>query len=159
MVESLVLRERESCRLRKELNAVEMSPDAEVFVPSVSLRRSRMPTGLLDGGATHALRTASPEEWDNGTPTRVAMAVGSQDLRISALGTVLSQDPVAPVVPLGLLVDLLGCRVSWSAGQCLVSHPVRGDLGVWLEDNCPVVSEQECLELISEVEQHRASRC
>ena len=61
-------------------------------------------------------------------------------------------------MPLGLLVDLLGCKVSWHAGRCQVTHPVRGKLGVWLEDNCPVVSESDCLDLITEVEQHRAGR-
>ena len=130
----------------------------EVYVPSVTLRRSRVRTGLLDGGATHALRAARPGEWEAAIPTRVALAVGSQDLRISAVGTVLSQDMVAPIVPLGLLVDVLGCRVSWEMGQCIVTHPARGRLGVWLEDNCPVVSERECLDLISELEQYRAGR-
>ena len=143
---------------RPRVSAVDITSESGVFVPSVALRRSRMPTGLLDGGATHALRQAIPDEWERGTPTRVALAVGSQDLRISDLGTVLSQDPIAPIVPLGLLVSLLGCRVTWNSGQCIVDHPTRGNLGVWLEDNCPVVSERDCLELISEVEQHRAAR-
>ena len=136
----------------------EVPRSQEIFVPAVSIRRSRMPTGLLDGGATHALRTAGPGEWELATPTRVALAVGSQDLRISATGTVLSQNLIAPIAPLGLLVDLLGCRVTWDSGRCTVIHPTKGDLGVWLEDNCPVVSEEHCLELISEIEQYRAAR-
>ena len=123
-----------------------------------ALRRSRMPTGLLDGGATHALRRAESGEWENSTPTRVALAVGTQDLRISPLGTVLSPDPIAPIVPMELLVDLLNCRVTWNAGTCRVEHPVRGELRVWLEDNCPLISKQDCLQLIAEVEQHRACR-
>ena len=130
----------------------------EIFVPAVLVRRSRLPTGLLDGGATHALRTAGPGEWELATPTRVALAVGSQDLRISATGTVLSQSMIAPIAPLGLLVDLLGCRVTWDSGCCTVVHPIKGDLGVWLEDNCAVVSEEHCLELIAEIEQYRANR-
>ena len=140
---------------RRRVNATEVIPDPEIFVPAVAIRRSRMPTGLLDGGATHALRTAKEGEWEQATPTRVALAVGSQELRISPVGTVLSQDPIAP---LGLLVDLLGCRVTWNAGQCTVEHPTRGELQVWLEDNCPVFSEGDCLDLIREIEQFRASR-
>ena len=66
--------------------------ESEVFVPNVALSRARAPTGLLDGGATHALRAARPGEWEAATPTKVALAVGLQDLRISALGTVLSQE-------------------------------------------------------------------
>ena len=106
---------------RPRVNAAGVVSDHEVFVPSVAIRRSRMPTGLLDGGATHALRAAREGEWDQATPTRVALAVGSQDLRISAVGTVLSQDAIAPIAPFGLLVDLLGCRVQWSipfGGSC-----------------------------------------
>ena len=142
----------------EERPGVRATGTTEIFVPSVVLRKSRLPTGLLDGGATHALRTAGPGEWEAAIPTRVKLAVGSQDLRMSVTGTVLSQDPIAPIVPLGLLVELLGCRVTWDAGMCTVVHPVRGDLGVWLDENCPVVSEDDCLSLIEELEQYRACR-
>ena len=90
--------------------------------------------GLLDGGATHALRMAQP-----GSPP----------------GHLGWDCPVAGIV---LLVDLLGCRVACKCGQCAVIHPYRGDLGVWLEDNCPVVSGTDCLRLIREIEQFRAGR-
>ena len=150
--------ERDSEEHRPRVSTVDAARESEVFVPSVALRRSKLPTGLLDGGATHALRTAEPGEWETSTPTRVTLAVGAQDLRISPVGTVLSPDPIAPIVPLGLLVDLLGRRVVWNAGTCQVTHPTRGELRVWLEDNCPVVSERDWLNLISEIERHRASR-
>ena len=55
-------------------------------------------------------------------------------------------------------MEALGCRVTWNAGQCVVTHPVKGVLNVWLEGNCPTVSESDCLELIRELEQLKAGR-
>ena len=149
--------ERERERGSEPLNEDERAA-GNVFVPAVSVRRARMPTGLLDGGATHPLRQATEQEWQQATPTRVALAVGTQDLRMSPLGTVLTQEQASPICPLGLIVELLGCQVTWNAGQCTVTHPVRGTLDVWLEGSCPTVSEDDCLSLIRELEQLRAGR-
>ena len=131
---------------------------SDVYVTSVSVRRTKLPTGLLDGGATHPLRQAIGYEWHQATPTRVALAVGSQDLRMSPLGTVLTEEPTSPICPLGLMVEALGCRVTWDAGQCVVTHPTKGVLDVWLEGNCPTVSEADCLSLIRELEQLKVGR-
>ena len=65
---------------------------------------------------------------------------------------------MSPICPLGLIVDQLGCSVTWETGACVVTHPTRGALNVWLEDNCPTVSEADCLSLIQELEQLRAGR-
>ena len=143
---------------REEGNQREEDESSGVFVPNVSVRRTKLPTGLLDGGATHPLRQAKEHEWQQATPTRVALAVGSRDLRMSPLGTVLTEEPTSPICPLGLIVEALGCRVTWNAGQCVVMHPTKGALNVWLEDNCPTVSEAECLGLITELEQLKVGR-
>ena len=135
--------------------------DAESLVQGsdaskVTVRKIKGPTGLLDGGATHALRSAGPGEWSVATPTRVDLAVGSQELRISSLGTVLSQKAISPICPLG--VSELGCRVKWDAGQCAVHHPVRGILETELVSGCPTVTESLCIQLIGELEQCRAQK-
>ena len=118
-------------------------------VPQVCVRRVNAPRkGLLDGGATHPLRTACEEEWNSARPITVEMAVGRQDLRANAVGTILTRECITPICPLGLLVERLGCRVDWAAGRCRVEHPLRGLLNTELEGNCPVVSESLCLELI-----------
>ena len=80
----------------------ETERETEVLVregPRVGMRKTKGPTGLLDGGATHALRSASPGEWSVATPTRVDLAIGSEELRISSLGTVLSQELISPICP------------------------------------------------------------
>ena len=71
---------------------------------------------------------------------------------------VLTLEAASPICPLGLIVELLGCHVTWQAGTCTVTHPTRGMLNVWLEDNCPTVSKAYCLSLIQELEQLRAGR-
>ena len=139
----------------------ETERESEVLVregPRVEMRKIKGPTGLLDGGATHALRSASPGEWSVATPTRVDLAIGSQELRISSLGTVLSRDLISPICPLGALVSELGCRVRWDAGRCMIHHPVRGVLDTELENGCPTVTESLCLQLIGELEQCRAQK-
>ena len=121
-----------------------------MIVSNVSARPRK---GLLDGGATHSWRTARECEWETSKPTTVELAVGTQELRVSPLGTILTRAEVTPICPLGLLVDRLGCRVDWVAGRCRcrVTHPLRGLLNTNLEGNCPVVSEALCLELIEEL--------
>ena len=128
-------------------------------VPQVCVRKVSAPRkGLLDGGATHPLRTATDDEWSSARPITVEMAVGRQDLRATPLGTILTRDNITPICPLGLLVERLGCRVDWVAGRCRVTHPLRGLLNTNLEGNCPVVTESLCLELIEELETFQNDR-
>ena len=59
--------------------------ESEVFVPNVALRRARAPTGLLDGGATHALRAARPEGMGGGNAHNSCISggvTGPQNLSI-----------------------------------------------------------------------------
>ena len=136
----------------------ETDSDESVIIPQIGARRVRSPKGLLDGGATHPLRTATAEEWDQGQPTCVSMAVGTQQLRITPLGTILTQERIVPICPLGQLVDRLGCKVLWQAGTCRIVHPYRGIIEAELEGSCPVVDEALCLQLIGELETYQGRR-
>ena len=108
---------------------------------------------MLDGGATHALRAALPGEWEQAKPIDVSLATGQAQLRITSLGTLLSQDPCQqPILPLGVAIEHLGLRVSWIGEICTVVHPRRGRLKVSLRRGCPEVSRALCLELIQELE-------
>lgn len=71
---------------------------------------------LLDGGATHALRTARSErEYEMATPVRVELAAGEVVLRqLPGSGILLSQEPTQTIVPLGKLI-LLGYSVQWDS--------------------------------------------
>ena len=81
---------------------------------------------LLDGGATHSLRYAAPSEYGSARAVQVHLASGSTfDLRMNAVGTILSEDPeVQPIVPMGLLAEELGCTITWKgriAGLCILT--------------------------------------
>ena len=136
----------------------EKESEENVVIPHIGARRLRSPKGLLDGGATHPLRTASAEEWEQGQPTSVSMAVGTQQLRITPLGTILTQERIVPICPLGQLVDRLGCEVVWQKGTCRILHPCRGFIDTELEGSCPVVDEALCLQLIDELEEYQSRR-
>ena len=113
--------------------------------------------GLLDGGATNALRKArSKAELDSCTKTQVALALGHADLYLTPVGTLLSSGPVSPIVPMGVLVAELGCRVSWEGETCTVIHPKRGRLPVVMINRCPELCAKITEELITEIEDRRA---
>eukprot|EP00435_Cladocopium_sp_Y103_P059106 s1026_g21.t1 len=70
-------------------------------------------TGLLDGGATHPLRQGSTEEIKNAVQVTVELAHGATQLYQNPLnGTLLSETPVEPIVPLRGLVEL-GYTITW----------------------------------------------
>ena len=112
--------------------------------------------GLLDGGATHALRKAeSKRELELSTPTSVGLAIGERTMYLTMLGTLVCEEEISPICPLGPLVSRLGCQVNWSDRGISIVHPTRGRLPVVLEGNCPVVSAGLCLELIDELEKQQ----
>ena len=113
---------------------------------------------LLDSGASHPFRSAvDPIEFEQASSVGVELADGQTvKLKQTSTGTLLKVEdgsPQAPIVPLGALVQQLGCSISWSKRQGLkVYHPVHGDLKVKMKGTCPYVSEVEVLKLISEIE-------
>ena len=152
-----VLQEAAEVLRRFRLSALK-GPENQDEVPKVTevrMRALRKPMGLLDGGATHPLRHAGEEELAMARPTQVSLAFGSTDLHVSPYGTLLSPTKVSPIVPLGMLIMELGCRVDWSDRGFSIDHPSRGRLPTVLEDGCPMVSEALCLELIGELEDKR----
>ena len=114
---------------------------------------------LLDGGATHALRTAKDEkEWRSAVEVRVDLAQGSVMLKQLPWGkTLLSRDPVQPIVPLGVLIEI-GYVVHWSNQVFELQDPTGCIVDTELENGCPTVSMELGLELIKEVERHFVER-
>ena len=69
-------------------------PNAAVTVegpsaPRVSALGTAALMGLLDGGATHALRSATEKEWSEARPISVHLATGQAQLKVNKLGTLL----------------------------------------------------------------------
>ena len=110
------------------------------------------PTGLLDGGDTHALRRGSPKELFESDKVHVELAHGSIELKQHPLtGTILTEHAVEPIVPLRGLIEL-GFVIKWGAQGCEIKHPSRGTIQCWLRNGCPVVSEKHALGLIHDIE-------
>ena len=110
------------------------------------------PTGLLDGGATHALRRGDPQELATSESVLVELAHGSVELKQHPLtGTILTDHAVEPIVPLRGLIDL-GFVIKWGSQGCEIKHPSRGTINCWLRHGCPVVSEKHALGLIQDIE-------
>ena len=114
---------------------------------------------LLDGGATHALRTTkSMREWEQAVEVRVELAQGSAVLRqLPWSKTLLSLTPVQCILPLGVLAEIGYC-VHWEGTTFELTDPSGCILDTQLENGCPTVSEELGLELIGEVERHFVER-
>ena len=113
--------------------------------------------GLIDGGATHCLRYGAPGEFRLAKPVSVKLASGtSTELRMSAVGTLLSRDmKIQPIIPMGLCADELGCKIVWQAKSCKVLHPILGKLDIEMNRGCPEIDRETCLGLIAELENAR----
>ncbi|CAE7694193.1 GIP [Symbiodinium sp. CCMP2592] len=113
---------------------------------------------LLDSGASHPFRPPrTQEELDRARRVNVSLATGEGALLPqTAEGTLLAEgEDNAPIIPMGQLVQLLGCQIKWTQSRLTVHHPVHGRLQVRLRGNCPVLPVSQALTLIAELEQAR----
>ena len=110
-------------------------------------------TGLVDSGATHALREGTQEEMRVAKHVPVTLA-GDEKSRLcqSQLGTILMPHPTQPLVPMGALVEVLGCSVKWTPKVLKITHPKHGNLKVSLRNRCPEIAALDALNLIQELE-------
>ena len=116
------------------------------------------PTGLLDGGATNALRMGTSEELAQSLVVTVELASGTAELHQNPqTGTLLTKIPVEPIVPLRGIVEL-GYKIKWDSKGCEIYHPEHGKLTCWLRNGCPVVREEHALQLIDDMERKQRER-
>ena len=109
--------------------------------------------GLLDGGATHALRKCKDmEEWNAATPTQVILAEGTTSKMRLKEGTLtlITLEDIQPIVPMGVLT-LMGYEVEWKQGKCRVRRRNQS-LEVEMVDSCPMVEARVALDLIDETD-------
>ena len=153
-----LLRERISLREsveRYEAKVCEACPT----LPTVS-------TAQLDSGATHAVIPDNPQ-LNNLERVPVTLAGDSREEWWRTQGGTLVVPPMSgpgtnepkgqTILPLGALVEQLGCRVTWSKRQGLkVTHPSLGVLRTGVSSNtCPYLQEGQALQLIAELEANR----
>ena len=107
---------------------------------------------LLDGGATHGLRQAKPEEEPDLIATKVELACGSTVLyKHPKHQTLLSKEPVEPIIPLAWLVAA-DYRITWRRDSIVIHHQMRRTMKCSLRGGCPVMSRSEGLELLADLE-------
>ena len=146
------------------MKALQQQLDELKFKSLKTLRLTRITkgggaTGLLDSGATHPMRGYLPGEKVTTYPVIMAtLASGkTEPMRISPAGVMVLEtvkvDHVEPIVPMGVMMRCLGCRVVWDKDYMKVWHPQRGDLKVKMVGGCPQVSRRLALQLIEEIEE------
>ncbi|OLP75093.1 hypothetical protein AK812_SmicGene45172 [Symbiodinium microadriaticum] len=113
--------------------------------------------GLLDSGATHAMRVAEGNEYETGSSVKVTLAGEDvREMRQNLQGTVLIENDgrqaVQPIVALGAVIEDLDCSLSWRRGSFQLRHPEKGVLKVKLVNNCPEIKAKDALALIKELE-------
>ena len=109
-------------RLQQQLNSMKQK----------TLKLHRMTSqggqGLIDSGATHPLRPRiEGEDLSNYRLVEVTLANGEVNRMPMSPGfaMVSTQKGIEPIVPMGLLADLLGCKVSWKANGLEIVHPEK----------------------------------
>ena len=112
---------------------------------------------LLDGGATHPLRQCKNRaEWNAATPTVVNLALGEAKLLQKENGTLLTEGPVQPIIPVQDLT-MIGVKVIWADGVCRMM--LQGSkLGVYMDQGCPCVGAVEGRRLMEQVEELHTRR-
>ena len=149
------------CENRASLRA--LVEEAEVRLSRTQAGAPDAPVALLDSGATHAvipyeasltnlervpvtLAGDAKQEWWKTAGGTLVVPPGS--------GTGAGTSSTQVILPLGALVETLGCQVSWSKRRGLrVQHPTLGLLDTGVSSNtCPYVQERQALSLIAELE-------
>ena len=140
-------------RLQQQLNALKQ----KAFKLSRLIPGSQQ--GLIDSGATHALRPeAENEETETYKEVSVALANGSSvRLKMSQEGVMVTKSSEAePIVPMGVMVEELQCKLEWNSQGLQVHHPTRGKLPVDSTNGCPQIPKDLALEIIKEIEEKRS---
>ena len=118
---------------------------------------------LLDSGASHAFRDRRAEEELPEAPASVELAGGQVvTLQQNKAGTLTptsssaGSTEAATILPLGALVQKLGCELSWTKrGGLRIMHPQYGVLKTVVKGNCPLLGETQALSLIHQLEQKK----
>ena len=149
------------------LQAIQVATDTSLQELSTQMRslglqdEERM--ALLDSGASHPFRERDDQETMRETPVRVDLAGGqSVVLQQNQAGTLLptttgrNPQDVSTILPLGALVQSLGCELTWTRrGGLKIVHPQFGTLKTVVRGNCPLLGETQALELIHQLEQRK----
>ena len=115
-------------------------------------------TGLLDSGASHPMRSREPKD-TNTSRTEVTLAGGvTRVMEQNSSGTILVEPGSQPIVPVGALIQELGCSLTWSGKKATLVHPLHGKIPLRVRQGCPILAETRALELIHELEEAKLAK-
>ena len=170
---TLIQQQLDEVKRLKTMVVREPCQDSTAFTSAVSWYEARLSSSalsgpalsdeaeaLLDSGASHAYRPpTSDRELEEARRVGVALATGEERaIPQNRGGTLLCENgEEGTILPMGQLVQLLGCRVSWTPSRLTVVHPAHGRLQVRLKGHCPVLPVTQALSLIAELEQKRVA--
>ena len=102
--------------------------------------------GLLDSGATHAMRGKKKgEKTEAYEKVKVTLADGHQvDMRMAPSGVMVMEEAegVEPIIPMSALAGQLGYASHWAQGKMKLTHPHRSDIKVTMCNGCPQVPKK-----------------
>ena len=115
---------------------------------------------LLDSGASHVLKPKGNEDLEQCVSVKVELADGQfVNLFQNAGGSLMAgQDSpgTSTILPLGRLVQELGCELFWSRKKGLrIVHPEFGTLKTYTKGPFPMIIETQALALIAELEEKK----
>ncbi|CAE7777535.1 RE1 [Symbiodinium sp. CCMP2592] len=117
---------------------------------------------LLDSGATHVLRPARDEmEHLNSKEVPVVLAGDERRLlRQTPAGSIILNpregEQAQTIIPLGKLVESLGCTLRWTRGALMLRHPKYGTIRTRIRAGCPEIADEvQAAQLIAELESRR----
>lgn len=81
--------------------------------------------GLLDSGATHPLRARRKGEQTSHLPSVRVTLAGDKEvmMKLTPTGVIVGEPGTEPIVPMGLVTTILGCKVWWDETEMKVEHP------------------------------------
>eukprot|EP00438_Fugacium_kawagutii_P003402 Skav225506 [mRNA] locus=scaffold1721:251833:255717:- [translate_table: standard] len=147
---------KEATQLLKALRGPTSGPQIKV-IQLAKIHEAEDGWLLLDSGATHSLRPArSVDEWNESTPTSVALAEGVTDkFRLKPGTKVLLTEPGIPesawIVPMGGLNDI-GYSLQWKDGMCVVTDEREVSVPVQVRNGCPMFSKEVGEEILQKME-------
>ena len=116
-------------------------------------------TALLDSGATHTVLNPTAVSQSCLAPCMVSLAGDQKQMWSQTPGGSLVAPPkleggeTQTILPLGSLIEQLGCSIRWTKrGGLQLMHPRLGRLETSIRSGCPQLSKRQALQLVKELE-------
>ncbi|CAE8608313.1 unnamed protein product [Polarella glacialis] len=124
------------------------------------MKSSCQERGLLDSGASHAVRAQRQTDRDI-RPCVVELACGQRkEMMMTGEGTVIGSGATSPIVPMLLARQSCGIHFSDTEdGALKLTHPVLGELDIYTCNGVLEISAIAAEFMINEIEQQQQSRC